>query len=95
MTIRPNIWMKRRYASQPKRSLPVRAIRPWSVSSFKPRFSTVSIMPGIENFAPERTLTRSGSAALPKPLPVCVSTSLTASSTSSQSPSGRRSPAAK
>ena len=95
MTIRPNIWMKRRYASQPKRSLPVSATSPWSVSSFRPRFRTVSIIPGIENLAPERTLTRSGSAAFPKPLPVCASTSLTASSTSSQRPSGRRSPAEK
>ena len=95
MTIRPNIWMNRRYASQPNRSLPVSAISPWSVSSFRPRLRTVSIIPGIENLAPERTLTRSGFDASPKPLPVRRSTSLTASRTSSQSPSGSRSPASK
>ena len=60
MTIRPNIWMNRRYASQPKRSLPVRAIRPCSVCSLSPRLRTVSIIPGIENLAPERTETSSG-----------------------------------
>ena len=40
------------------------------MSSFRPRLRTVSIIPGIENLAPERTLTRSGFAASPKPLPV-------------------------
>ena len=40
----------------------------------------MSIIPGIENFAPERTLTSSGLAASPKPLPVRRSTSRIASS---------------
>ena len=35
----------------------------------------MSIIPGIENFAPERTLTSSGFAGSPKPLPVRRSTS--------------------
>ncbi len=95
MTIRPNIAMKRRYASQPNRSLPVSPTRPWSVSSLSPRFRTVSIIPGIENLAPERTLTRSGLAASPKPLPERSSTWRIAARTSSQRPSGSFSPAAK
>ncbi len=52
-------------------------------------------MPGMENLAPERTLTRSGLAASPKPLPVSASTALTEARTSSHSPSGSFSPAAK
>src|SRR5438046_10393458 len=43
----------------------VRAARPLVVSSFRPRFRTVSIIPGMENFAPERTLTSSGSFRSP------------------------------
>ena len=70
MTTFPNIWMKRRYASQAKRSLPDFAIRPFIVLSFKPRFKTVSIMPGMENFAPERTETSSGLVTLPSFLPI-------------------------
>ena len=95
MTIRPNIWMNRRYASQPKRSLPVSAIRPCSVSSLRPRLRTVSIIPGIENLAPERTETSSGFVASPNPLPDRRSTSRIASSTSSQRPAGSSLPAAK
>ena len=34
------------------------------VSSFRPRFRIVFIMPGMENFAPERTLSSSGSSAI-------------------------------
>ena len=88
MTIRPNIWMNRRYASQPKRSLPVSAIRPCSVCSLRPRLRTVSIIPGIENLAPERTDTSSGFFASPKPLPDRRSTSRIASRTSSHRPAG-------
>ena len=40
-----------------------------TVSSFKPRLRTVSIMPGIENAAPERTDTSSGFFGSPKRLP--------------------------
>ena len=36
------------------------ALQPFDRSSFKPRLRIVSIMPGIENFAPERTETSSG-----------------------------------
>ena len=95
MTIRPNIWMNRRYASHPNRSLPVSATRPSRVSSLRPRLRTVSIIPGIENLAPERTETRSGFFGSPNPLPDRRSTSRIASSTSSQRPDGSALPAAK
>ncbi len=52
-------------------------------------------MPGIENFAPERTDTRSGFLGSPKPLPERRSTSCIATSTSSHSPSGSALPLAK
>jgi hypothetical protein len=41
-----------------------------TVSSLSPRLSTVSIMPGIEARAPERTETSSGLARSPKRRPV-------------------------
>ena len=43
----------------------VRLARPSTVSSLRPRLRTVSIMPGIETRAPERTETSSGLAASP------------------------------
>ena len=52
-------------------------MRPSRVCSLRPRLRTVSIMPGMENLAPERTDTRSGFAGSPKPLPEMASTSLT------------------
>ena len=39
-------------------------------SSFRPRLRIVSIIPGIETAAPERTDTSSGSSGSPKRLPV-------------------------
>jgi hypothetical protein len=36
------------------------------VVAFSPRFSTVSIMPGIDTRAPERTLSSSGFSGSPK-----------------------------
>ena len=44
---------------------------PLAVSSFRPMLSTVSIMPGMENLAPERQETSSGLAGSPNFLPVC------------------------
>ena len=49
--------------------LPERAARPWVVASLRPRLRIVSIIPGIEIGAPERTLTRSGSAGSPNRCP--------------------------
>ena len=64
-------------------------MRPARVSSLRPRLRTVSIMPGIENLAPERTETSSGLSGSPKPLPERASTSCIASRTSSQRPVGQ------
>ena len=49
----------------------------------------MSIIPGIETAAPERTETSSGSAGSPKRLPVRSSSRRTCSAISSSSPSGR------
>ena len=48
----------------------------------------MSIIPGIETAAPDRTETSSGSSLEPKRLPVVSSSLRTCSSTSSASPSG-------
>ena len=48
----------------------------------------MSIIPGIETAAPDRTDTSSGSSLEPKRLPVASSSLRTCSSTSSASPSG-------
>ncbi len=58
------------------------------VWSFRPRFNTVSIMPGIEARAPERTDTSSGFAGSPKLLPVRLSTLARAASTWPSSSAG-------
>jgi hypothetical protein len=52
---------------------PDAAARPSTVSSLRPRLRTVSIIPGMETRAPERTETSSGSAGSPKRLPVMPS----------------------
>ena len=54
------IIIRRRYASYTKRGSPVLAIIPGMVFSVKPMFKMVSIIPGIEARAPERTDTKSG-----------------------------------
>ena len=54
----------------------------------------MSIIPGIENAAPERTDTSSGSVASPSFLPIFASSARSASATSSMRPSGIVSPAA-
>src|SRR5215471_19276092 len=51
-----------------------------------PMFKTVSIIPGIENLAPERTLTSSGSAGSPSWRPMACSIRRRCSSTSAASP---------
>jgi hypothetical protein len=72
--------------------LPVDAARPSTAASLTPRLRIVSIIPGIETAAPERTETSSGFPASPKPFPVCVSSAAMCSSTSSSSPSGTSPP---
>ena len=91
MTIFPNICTNRRYESYAKRqSLSDCLARPWTESSFRPRLRTVSIIPGIENFAPERTETSSGSSESPRRLPMAFSRPWRCSSTSGSRPSGHR-----
>ena len=51
-------------------------------------FSTVSIIPGIENLAPDRTLTSSGSAASPSLRPIAASRLARWAVISSSSPAG-------
>ena len=46
---------------------------PRSTPSHRPTLSSVSIMPGIDTGAPERTDTSSGRRALPKPVPEAAS----------------------
>ena len=77
-TILPNIWTKRRYESYANRSLPVCLARPCTESSLSPRLRTVSIIPGIENGAPERTETSSGSTSSPRRLPMSASSAVRA-----------------
>ena len=91
-TVLPNIWMNRRRASRANRSSLVSVAMPFVVSSLRPRFRTVSIMPGIENFAPERTLTRSGSLTSPNFLPALRSSVLSAGRTCSHRPLGNLPP---
>ncbi len=50
----------------------------------------MSIIPGIETAAPDRTETSSGSTASPKRFPARASSRPTCSSTSASSPSGTR-----
>ena len=59
-TTLPNSCTKRRYESQAKRGFPLCSARPSTVSSFRPKFSMVSIMPGIDMAAPDLTETSSG-----------------------------------
>ena len=54
---------------------------PSVVASFRPRFRMVFIMPGMENFAPERTLTSRGFSGSPSFLPICDSSFARAVST--------------
>jgi hypothetical protein len=63
--------------------------RPRVVSSFSPRSRIVSIIPGIDTGAPERTLTSSGSAESPNRRPTVSSTSAIAARISSSRPSGQ------
>ena len=87
-TILPNICTNRLKASRPNRSLLVSRMSPSRVSRFSPKLSTVSIIPGMLNLAPERTDTSSGFAGSPNRLPVCSSTVCMRARTSSINPSG-------
>jgi len=88
-TIREYMAMNRRYESNANRSFPVCLARPSTESSLSPRLRTVSIIPGIENLAPERTETSSGSDASPIPLPIDFSSRDRAPATSASSAFGQ------
>jgi hypothetical protein len=49
------------------------AANPCTDASFNPTLRTVSIIPGIENFAPDRTDTNSGSSGSPSFFPRAAS----------------------
>ncbi len=93
-TILPNICTKRRYESYANRSLAVCLASPFTETSLSPRFKTVSIIPGMENGAPERTETSSGSLSSPRVFAILCSRVARCSATSSRSPSGSTSFAA-
>ena len=71
------------------------AASPATLASLSPTLRTVSIMPGMENLAPERTETSSGSAGSPSLRPIACSSAAGASAISSASPSGVRAPVAR
>ena len=71
-----------------KWALSSRCAMPCATSSFRPRFNTVSIMPGMENFAPERLETSNGFCGSPNLFSVAVSTVSSAAVACSHSPSG-------
>jgi hypothetical protein len=60
-----------------------------TLASLRPRLSTVSIIPGIENLAPERTLTSNGSVASPRFRPIAFSNLVTWTAISSERPEGQ------
>ena len=61
---------------------------PATVPSLRPRLSTVSIIPGMDSRAPERTDTSSGLSPSPKRRPMIFSTPAMARATSRSRPSG-------
>ncbi len=87
-TVLPNMWIRRRYASQANRSSPLCAINPAMLASVSPTLRIVSIMPGMENFAPERTDSSNGSRRSPRSRPIRVSSSRRCSPTCSASSTG-------
>src|SRR5579859_6605082 len=66
-----------------------------TTSSFKPILRTVSIMPGMENLAPERQETSNGLAGSPKVLAVSFSICRSDVRVCSHMPAGNCSPAAR
>ena len=82
ITTSENIWMKRLYESYTKRSNAgsgLCAIIAATTSSLRPRLRIVSIIPGIDALAPERTDTSNGFSRSPNFLPLISSIFLTPS----------------
>ncbi len=80
---------KRAWQSAANAASPEAAASPASVAAFRPRLRIVSIMPGIDRGAPDRTLTSSGSIADPKPRPTFRSSAAICARSSSVSPAGQ------
>jgi hypothetical protein len=70
------------------RSSALALANPATDMSFSPTLSTVSIMPGIDTGAPDRTETSRGSTGAPSTLPLACCNPSRCSSISVQSPSG-------
>ena len=73
--------MNLRYVSQAKIGSPESVARLSATAGVIPTFRTVSIMPGIENFAPDLTDTKSGFFGFPNSFPVIFSSSVSDAST--------------
>ena len=63
--------------------------RPFRVCWLRPRLRMVSIMPGMERAAPDRTETRRGFFGSPKPFPAFFSTAFICTFISSIRPGGK------
>src|SRR4029450_5288519 len=74
MTTSPYICRKRRYESQANRALFVFFATISTTLSFIPRFRMVSIIPGMESRAPDRTDTSKGRSSSPNFFPTEFST---------------------
>jgi hypothetical protein len=70
------------------RSLRVFAANPSTVLVVRPTFNTVSIMPGMEALAPDRTETSSGRSGSPNPIPIDRSTRFSDFNAASHMPGG-------
>ena len=67
---------------------PVAAARATAASRPSPRLSTVSLIPGIDTGAPERTDSSSGNGPAPKVLPERSSSAASCAAISASRPSG-------
>ena len=88
-TIAANIVSRRARHAAANAGSPVTLARPSVVAGVRPRLRIVSIIPGIDTGAPERTETSSGSAGSPNRRPVVASTSAIRSRSSASRPAGQ------
>ena len=88
MHVRPNICSSRRYESHANLASPDDSASASTVASLSPTFRTVSIIPGIENAAPDRTETSRGSLLSPSERPMLASNRAMWSVTSTARPAG-------
>ena len=86
---RANIVSRRARHAAANAASPVTAARPSVVAAFRPRLRIVSIIPGIETGAPERTRHQQRVGRIAEPAPVAASTSAIRSRSSASRPSGQ------